>query len=249
MLHYSSSELRKVASIASLCSVMSVGFLTSLACAGSGSVAEAPDPEPSDVQAPRPEPAPAPKEPAPAAPSGGDVTLIELAEELRPTSDDPGCPSCFLLGADLATVTTSSTLDPVARYGGSLLLDTDFDTAWCEGAPGSGEGSTVDVRFKSPQPVDRIVVHPGYLKSEKVLFGNARPAVFTLEAGAKTFRIKMPNYPRDYAEARGRGRIFPTVILDGSPIDGIKLTVEEVYLGDGAEDLCISGLGIEVLDL
>ena len=71
MLHYSSSELRKVASIASLCSVMSVGFLTSLACAGSGSVAEAPDPEPSDVQAPRPEPAPAPKEPAPAAPSGG----------------------------------------------------------------------------------------------------------------------------------------------------------------------------------
>lgn len=174
------------------------------------------------------------------------VKIIEYVT-FRPTRDDPGCGDCVALAASQIAVSASSFLRPENRYGPSKLVDGDMQTAWCEGAEGDGTGEWVALEFAQPLPVDNILLHPGYLKSDATLFANGRPTTLLVDIdGRASYRVELPEYPTDYASSSSY--VYPTIELDGSRIQRIRITLENVSAGRAARDTCISGVRIEVLE-
>ncbi len=205
---------------------------TALACAG---VDEAPA-----------DPAPAETPPSDEPPAKGPKTI--KLETWRSVSDDPGCGDCYsLTDKHYKRREASTTLEPAKRYGVGNLVDEDLATAWCEGADGDGAGEWVSLRLEKPLPLDRITLNLGYLKSDAVLFDNARPANLKITTDtAQAFILELPEYPDDYVS--GSGYVYPWMQLDGSPIGLIRVEIVEAYKGKSAADACISGIIVEALE-
>lgn len=181
-------------------------------------------------------------------PGTPDTTKVVEYVTFRPTRDEPGCGDCVVLSASqIAAVNASSSLRPENRYGPGKLVDDSMQTAWCEGGSGDGAGEWVVLELARPLPVDSIVLHPGYLKSDATLFDNGRPTILRVDIDdGASYRVKLPEYPADYASSSSY--IYPTIELDGSSIQRIRITVEAVLPGKAANDTCISGVRIEVLE-
>lgn len=110
--------------------------------------------------------------------------------------------------------------------------------AWSEGVKGSGVGEWLELTPAVPKPLIAIELEPGMAKTEELFKANARPKKVLVELnGEKRFSVAIP----DLKEAH---RI---PILDyAKPVKKIRLTFEEVWPGTKFEDLCVSGIRLQV---
>jgi hypothetical protein len=158
------------------------------------------------------------------------------------------------------SASASTTLAPQGRYSfePSNAIDGDAGTAWCEGAPGKGEGSTLDVRWTVTDAgqecrVRDVVLVPGYARDEKAFTRNGR---------VRSLRLEDCDHPSDgfevdlYSKATEEARVLyprrPVERFDAPPIEihvpnaslrqatCVRLRILAVNAGEKYEDTCIS---------
>ena len=133
-----------------------------------------------------------------------------------------------------------STLAPDGEisYAVTNLNDDDPDNAWAEGKPGPGVGEWLELRPEVAKPLRAILMKPGYQKSEELFRNNARPKkVKVILNGEHSFTADVPDKKAEC--------VIP-VHSYAKPVSVIKLIFEEVWPGAKFEDLCVSGVRLEV---
>ena len=130
-----------------------------------------------------------------------------------------------------ATVSVSSVLKPQGSntYGPENLRG-DTDKAWCEGAPGAGQGEYVRIGWSQPIAFRAIVIGNGYQKSRETYFNNAR---------ARTVRIETGDGLSFAAELPDSGQHHTIRLPRTANTNSLRLTVVDVYRGDKYGDLCL----------
>jgi hypothetical protein len=110
--------------------------------------------------------------------------------------------------------------------------------AWSEGATGSGVGEWLELTPAVPKPLIAIELEPGMTKTEDLFKANARPKKVLVELnGEKRFSVAIPDSKE----------VHRIPILDyAKPVKKIRLTFEEVWPGTKFEDLCVSGIRLQV---
>jgi hypothetical protein len=146
----------------------------------------------------------------------------------------------WLLAHTNYKVTASSVLPPAdgQRYEASNVKEFWGDTTWSEGAPGTGTGEWLELRPDVSKPLAAIEIMPGYFKSEGLFFANARP---------KKIQVLLNDEHRfvaDVLDIMESCRI--PVIGYSKPVRKIRLTFQEVWPGTKFEDLCVTGVRLEV---
>jgi hypothetical protein len=136
-------------------------------------------------------------------------------------------------------VKASSTLAPAngQSYEAEKVKDW-YHEAWSEGAPGPGKGEWLELTPIAPKPLSAIEILPGYSKTEELFKANARPKKVLVELNNEhQFIIDFP----DSIEARK----IP-IINYKKAVKKIRLTFQDVWPGERFEDLCVSGVRLEV---
>jgi len=134
----------------------------------------------------------------------------------------------------------SSTLPPDGdiTYDVKNLNDYFTNNAWTEGKPGPGVGEWLELRPEVAKPLRAILMKPGYQKSAELFRNNARPKKVKVTLnGEHSFTADVPD---KRAEC-----VMPVCGYD-KPVSVIKLVFEEVWPGTKFEDLCVSGVRLEV---
>jgi hypothetical protein len=110
--------------------------------------------------------------------------------------------------------------------------------AWSEGAKGSGVGEWLELTPAVPKPLVAIELAPGMTKTEELFKANARPKKVLVELnGEKRFSFDISDL----------NEVHRIPILDyAKPVKKIRLTFEEVWPGTKFEDLCVSGIRLQV---
>ena len=142
-------------------------------------------------------------------------------------------------------VKASSTLEPTPEligkrnYDASLVKQGSGQVgAWSEGAKGPGTGEWLELTPEVPKPLTEINLMPGYTMSRELFEANARPKKVLVELnGEHRFHADIPDAP-EWARIPVNGYT--------KPVKTIRLTFEEVYKGARYEDLCVSGVSLEV---
>lgn len=136
-------------------------------------------------------------------------------------------------------VTASSVLPPegVRRYAPSNL--DDGHRVWAEGKPGPGVGEWLEIRPEIVKPRRSITLDPGYQAAGEELFkANARPKrVKVILNGDHSFSAEIPDR---------QGRCVIAVRDYDKPVEKVRLVFEEVWPGTRFEDLCVSGIMLEL---
>lgn len=130
-----------------------------------------------------------------------------------------------------ARICASSALKPQGAntYGPENLRD-DTDKAWCEGAPGDGQGEYVRIGWAEPVTFNSIIVGNGYQKSREAYLNNAR---------ARTVRIETGDGLSFAAELPDGGKHHTIRLPRAVKTDSLRLTIVDVYRGDKHADLCL----------
>ncbi len=132
---------------------------------------------------------------------------------------------------------TESEFDPRNLFDGSL------QTAWCEGANGTGEGEAITLFFQAPVTIRKIEVVNGWTKSENLYTMNGRIAKLRARSdydGDVTLDLQDNNY--DYQST--------DVMISGSRI---TFTVDSTHKGRDP-DTCMAEIrltgnqGVEEMD-
>jgi len=124
------------------------------------------------------------------------------------------------------------------NYAVANLNDGDPNNAWCAGKPGPGVGEWLELRPEVAKPLRSLVLLPGYQKSEELFRANARPKrVKVILNDEHTFSADVPDK---------RARCTIPVPGYAKPVRVVKLIFEEVWPGGKFEDLCVSGVELEV---
>jgi hypothetical protein len=125
----------------------------------------------------------------------------------------------------------SSVLRPQAgNTYGPENLGGDTAVAWCEGAPGSGQGEYIRILYSAPVSFQSVILGNGYAKSRTTFFNNARARTVRIETGdGLSYAAELP----DRSEARSI-RLPRRVNTDS-----VRLTIVDVYGGDRHQDLCL----------
>jgi len=112
------------------------------------------------------------------------------------------------------------------------------DGAWSEGAKGSGVGEWLELTPAVPKPLNAIEIEPGMTKTEELFTANARPKTVLVELnGEKRFSAEIPDLKE----------VHRIPIPDYTkPVKKIRLTFQEVWPGKRFEDLCVSGILLQV---
>jgi hypothetical protein len=130
---------------------------------------------------------------------------------------------------------------PRDRYHPNYLVDGDPLSAWNEGAASSGAGEWVQLPLSHTEGVSRVRLRllNGYQKSEAIFAANAR---------AKTIQVELlpSGQKKSFSLADGTAWQEFSFEVSETTLDGLKLTVEEVYEGKKYKDLCLSELEIFV---
>lgn len=135
-------------------------------------------------------------------------------------------------------IKASSVLPPQdgKSYGPEKL--TEYDGVWSEGASGSGAGEWLEFRPKAAKALQALAIRPGFQKTPGLFQANARPKKVTMILnGEHTVRAEIPDAP---VICR-----IPTGGYD-KPVKTIKLVFDEVWPGTKFEDLCLSGVWMEI---
>jgi hypothetical protein len=137
-------------------------------------------------------------------------------------------------------IKASSTLPPAEgiSYEPEKVKNFWGNGAWSEGAKGPGVGEWLELAPAVPKPLNAIEIEPGMSKSPELFTANARPKTVLVELnGEKRFTVAIP----DLME------VHRIPILDyAKPLKKIRLTFEEVWPGTKFEDLCVSGIRLQV---
>lgn len=134
----------------------------------------------------------------------------------------------------------SSTLraDGELDYDAANLNDDQWDNAWCEGQPGPGIGAWVELKPQVAKPLAAIEVQPGYAKSDALFKANARP---------KKVRVTLNGEHQFTAELPDRNESCRIPVSGyAKPVHTLRLTIEEAWKGTRHEDLCVSGISLQV---
>lgn len=143
------------------------------------------------------------------------------------------------------SVKASSTLAPTPErigkrsYDASLVKEGSGQVgAWSEGAKGPGIGEWLELTPEVPKPLSAINLMPGYTMTRELFDANARPKKVLVELnGEHRFHAEIPDVP-EWARIPVSGY--------AKPVKTIRLTFEEVWKGAKFEDLCVSGVSLEV---
>jgi hypothetical protein len=170
---------------------------------------------------------------------------------LLPKGKAPECKDCPPEAEDDENERTLSQHEWTCGYSAERVSDGKPDTAWCEGAKGSGVGEVLLARVEPGRPMR---IWAGYGKSEKLHAANARP---------RKVRVSVLQSRRFEGYQFGMGYFDLTVAATGEvelkDVNGyqelklpdfkadaeakgtfVALEVLSVYPGAKYEDLCIS---------
>ena len=181
---------------------------------------------------------------------------IKKAKELKVVYDDTArLMSEFVTTERLPArlvkhVKSSSTLEDPSdpgRHEPTKVLDSDLDTAWCEGATGDGIGQSLTFDLKDAI-IGGIGIINGYTKSEGTYQSNSRIKRIKVATVQKTGekREEIVDLPKRDFNKLNRVSVEPFIdwVADfGDPYDttkSITLTTQEVYPGSKYRDTCIS---------
>ena len=158
----------------------------------------------------------------------------------------------------IAATASSSLCDGKKNcYDAKQLVDDKLDTAWCEGAKGDGEGSTITLALAKAEKLDAIFIVPHYAKDFARATDNNRLAKVEIATDGGTGTVELPdvaayvkkhNAPKetdggDLDTLSRDDRIkFGTgvrVDLDTVTTKTVTLTIKSVYRGS-VHDTCAS---------
>ena len=133
--------------------------------------------------------------------------------------------------ADKVRICVSSVLAPQGdnKYGPENL-GAEGAVAWCEGAPGPGQGEYIRLIFSNVVSFKTLVVGNGYAKSKTAFFNNARARTVRIETGDG---LRFTAVLKDFAEPQ-KIRL-PRVAKTRE----VRITIVNVYGGDKHKDLCM----------
>lgn len=138
------------------------------------------------------------------------------------------------------TVKASSVL-PAAddqTYDAEKIKNLYGQETWSEGNPGPGIGEWLELKPISPKPINRIEIQPGYSKSEGLFKANSRP---------RKIKINLNDDHQFIAEIPDAMDVCSIPISGyNKPVKKLRLTFLEVWPGDKFEDLCVSGVRLQV---
>ena len=116
------------------------------------------------------------------------------------------------------------------KYGPEFARDERYDTAWVEGATGSGVGEWIAFTFK-PQTIQTIEIYPGFGKSKELFEANHRVKRATLIFSDGT---------RASVELFDEMRLQTVRLSAPVKTSSLRLIVEEVYPGAQYDDTAIA---------
>lgn len=133
--------------------------------------------------------------------------------------------------ADNAKLCVSSVLKPQgANVYGPENLNGANPGAWCEGAPGAGQGEYIRIAFGNTVTFRTLMIGNGYAKSKTAFFNNARARTVRIETGdGLMFAAELGD---DDTLQRIR---LPRVVKSNA----VRLTVVDVFGGDKHQDMCM----------
>ncbi len=128
-------------------------------------------------------------------------------------------------------ICVSSVLPPQGKntYGPDHLNGAS-DGAWCEGAPGAGQGESVTFHQKPANMIGTVMVINGYAKTERTFRDNGRVKRVRIEtSGGDRRDVTLQDHRRPQA-----------IKLKPARVAWIRLTIVDVYPGARHQDTCIS---------
>ncbi|MCH7225810.1 NADase-type glycan-binding domain-containing protein [Haloferula sp. A504] len=135
-------------------------------------------------------------------------------------------------------VRASSTLADDGDISYSPAKVREWEGAWSEGVEGNGAGEWLELTPNVPKPLKAIEIVPGYDKSDDLFAANARPKrVEVLLNGEHRFEAEIED-AKGAQSIRVRGY--------DKPVKTVRLTFKEVHPGSRFDDLCVSGVRLEV---
>lgn len=153
-----------------------------------------------------------------------------------PALAEPGCAS--VSGGqfyDQLSYCAWSSLAPQSGndYGPDNLGDGDLRTAWCENAPGHGEGQAIAMVITGGSEFTELAIHSGYQKSQSTYQKNSRPRDLRLTSWDGVDMVVT------LADRMGEQRIrLPRAFAYSQ----IQLEILSVYPGSKWSDTCITEL-------
>jgi len=130
-----------------------------------------------------------------------------------------------------ATMCASTALKPQGAntYGPENLRD-DTEKAWCEGAPGDGQGEYVRITWAGPVEFRSVIIGNGYQKSRETYLNNARARRMRIETGDGI------SVTRDLPDS---GKHHTLRLPRTAKTNSLRVTIVEVYRGAKYSDLCL----------
>lgn len=126
-----------------------------------------------------------------------------------------------------ASISASSTLQPVSAFSPARLFDGRKEFAWAEGnSANSGEGESISIAFKKPTRVSALRIWNGYQRSNEHFSANARAQ--RVNINGKTYTL---------SDESGGQRIALEPAFEGQTLN---IAIESVYPGGKYADLVIS---------
>ena len=145
------------------------------------------------------------------------------------------------------TATATSELPPTkiageeeeTTYAAQNVADGNPETAWVEGAKGSGVGESITLALRVPRKVAFVGIRNGYCKGEddSLYLKNGRVAEFAVSVnGAAPFTAAIPD------ERLTRHLLRIPLPSGTGEVKTIKLTIQKVYPGSKFEDTAVSDI-------
>lgn len=151
----------------------------------------------------------------------------------------------FDMPGSTSTYSASSVLAPQGSntYVPSNAFDNDMNTAWVEGAEGSGAGESLTWEAGPAEQnlvIDAIRLFPGYNKNSDVYYRNARPRTVRVivNEGIDMGTVVLEDSFR-----------LPQCIVFSEPVSFVRITlvIEDVYEGTTYEDCAISSFDLHLV--
>lgn len=130
-----------------------------------------------------------------------------------------------------ATICASTALKPQGgnTYGPENLRD-DTEKAWCEGAPGDGEGEYIRITYAGPVEFRSVIVGNGYQKTRETYLNNAR---------ARRVRIETGDGIDVTRELPDSGKHHTIRLPRAAKTNALRITIVSVYKGAKYADACL----------
>ncbi|MEK8217027.1 NADase-type glycan-binding domain-containing protein [Paenibacillus sp. FSL L8-0463] len=136
------------------------------------------------------------------------------------------------------------------EYEITNMFDGKLNTAWVEGAKGTGIGETITLELKPGTYVDGVRIINGYMKSKESYENNARIKTIRLSylmgnSEWITEDVDLADLPFDSKKAADQNSIYllsQQIGQIGQEVSKIKLTILSTYPGKKFADTCVSEL-------